>query len=294
MKKVTAILVGLALVLGAGVAFADIMDCVGVTWTKEGTIQDVQLGLGGIVEYDRVKLTNDVVVTGMATTGFWVQEIETTSTPFSGIFVYTGTGGQTPWSVGDRVQVIGEYIEYYGMSELRIYNNLGCAKIVGSAAVPTPANLTTCDLNDSVNVEAEKWEGVLVRIDSVRVTRTSDGYGRWQVEEIDSDANCAANDSLWIGTKSEDPVARPDSLALLCSITGIGDFDYNMYRVQPRSNNDVVYCGLPPAPGTRFAYPIDDTHIGVEFDRVLQEASAENASNYYVTGFDIDILSASM
>jgi hypothetical protein len=293
MTRVTAILAGLAVILSAGASHADILDCVGVTWTKEGTIQDVQLGID-ILPYDRVKLTNQVVVTGLMFDGFFVQEVQPIGTAFSGVFVYTG-GAPTSWAVGDLVEVIGEAYDYYGLTEIRIYNNLGCAKIVGSASVPAPVPLTTCDLNDSTNTEAEKWEGVLVSIDSVRVTRTNDGTNRWwQVEEIDSDANCAANDSLWIGKKSYAPYAVPDSLDTLCTIVGHGDFAWYVYRIQPRGNNDIIYCGLPPAPETRYAYPIDDTHLAVEFDRALDRASAENANNYYITGFDIDILSSAM
>ncbi|RPJ43618.1 MAG: hypothetical protein EHM19_08360, partial [Candidatus Latescibacterota bacterium] len=291
MCRVTALLVGLGLCLAAGAAEADIMDCVGVTYDSTKTIQEVQLGF--VPNLTRVKLANPVVVTGLMYNGFFVQE-QGPATPFGGVFVYTG-GAPTAWAVGDLVEVIGEVYDYFTMTEVRIYNNLGCAKIVGSATVPAPVELTACDLNDSVNAEAEKWEGVLVKLDSVRVIDRNDGTGRWWlVKEIDSDAGCAANDSLWIGHESYQPYAIPDSLDTLCTLIGHGDFKWNIYRLQPRSNNDILHCGLAPAPNTRFAYPIDDTHIGVEFDRTLQEASAEIASNYYESGFDIDILTAVM
>jgi hypothetical protein len=292
MKRWNAFLVGCALLLVAGSAFADIMDCVGVTYDSVATIQTVQSGL--LPNLTRVKLQNSVVVTGLMYNGFFVQEQGPVGTPFSGVFIYTG-GAPTAWAVGDLVDVIGQVYDYFTMTEIRIYSNLGCAKIVGSASVPAPVALTTCDLNDSVNAEAEKWEGVLVKVDSVQVTRRNDGTNRWwQVEEIDSDANCAANDSLWIGKESYEPYAIPDSLDTLCTIVGHGDFKWNVYRIQPRGNNDILYCGLPPAPGTRYAYPMDDTHIGVVFDRTLQESSAENPNNYFETGFEIEILSASM
>ncbi|MBM3320179.1 MAG: hypothetical protein FJY73_05820, partial [Candidatus Eisenbacteria bacterium] len=126
MTRVTAILAGLAVILSAGASYAGILDCDGVTWTKEGTIQDVQLGID-ILPFDRVKLTNRVVVTGLMFDGFYVQEQGAIGSPFSGVFLYTG-GAPTSWAVGDLVEVIGEAYEYYGLTEIRIYNNLGCAK----------------------------------------------------------------------------------------------------------------------------------------------------------------------
>ena len=289
MRFAKNILIGLAVIAMTGSAFAQ--DCPPYDMTV--TIQQVQLG--SATENTIVRLQNTVVVTGLASNGIWIQEVGAIGTPFSGIFVYLGTGGQTNFSPGDLVDVIGEYIEYYGVSELRAqYSSLGCVEIVGTGTIPDAPLLTCCDLNDTTNVEAEKWEGVLVKIDSVRVGRTNDGHGNWEVIEIDSDAGCALQETLSIGTLAAAPIAVPDSLDTLRTITGIGHFDWDYHRLMPRSNTDIVHTGPVPAPNTRFAYPIDDTHIGVEFDRALEEATAENINNYYILEFDITLNSATM
>ncbi|MBN1825757.1 MAG: T9SS type A sorting domain-containing protein [Candidatus Eisenbacteria bacterium] len=257
------------------------------------TVQQIQLGMGVIV--NEIYYVDSIVVTGLGEAGFYAQELEDTGSAFSGIYVYTGAE-PTDYSRGDLVNVIGTLQEYFEWTELRVTSDYyGCVFIIGTADVPVPAMVTCCDINDSVNVEAEKWESVLVQVDSVRVTNDNySQYGEWTVVEFDGDAGCAAQETLICDDEMLQPVAVPDSGTHLQGIIGCISYNFDFFKLNPRNNADLLYIGLPPAPNTRFCYPIDNSHLGVAFDKQLDEVSAENASNYYIAEFDITISSAQM
>lgn len=258
------------------------------------TVFDLQGPLSTAVEGNTYWF-EDLVVTGLRENGIWVSDQVATATAFTGVFVYMG-GSPAGYVPGDMVDILGEYIEYYDWTELRAYGSLGYVTDVGSAVVPTPALLTCCDINDSLlNTEAEKWEGVLVQVDSVRVRNDSIGYGTWVVEEFDADAGCAAVETLQVDDESYAPVSYPETGDSFTTLTGCLDYTYGYYKLQPRTNADLVFVGLPPAPVPMYAFPLDDTHIGVEFDRELDQTSAELVSNYYIDSpYDITINSSVM
>ncbi|MFH1278843.1 MAG: FlgD immunoglobulin-like domain containing protein [Candidatus Eisenbacteria bacterium] len=291
MKKVLAI-AGLAVFMMAGLAYG----VCGPDGYAEVTIQQIQLGLG-VLEGDTVWV-DSVVVTGLRENGFWVSELLDTAAQFSGIFAYTQAAPTV--SPGDLVNMRAEYIEYNDWSELRVYRDPWCYEVIGTANIPVPAGpLTCCDINDSLlNTAAEPWEGVLVYVDSVQVTNTYD-FGNFVVKEYDADAGCATVETLIIARNAFETIAVPDSADSLARIIGVVDYNSNgttfgYYALQPRTNNDIVFLGLPPAPRTLFAYPRDDSHLIVVFDRTLQQSSAENVANYFVTTFDILITAAVM
>ncbi|NNE07711.1 MAG: hypothetical protein HKN20_04030 [Gemmatimonadetes bacterium] len=108
MKKVIAGLIALPMILlAAGAVDAQ---CPSGTYANV-TIQQINLGLG-VVEGDTV-LVDDVVVVGLREDGYWVQEPADTSAQFSGILVYIN-GAPTSFNVGDNVDVIGVYQEFFG------------------------------------------------------------------------------------------------------------------------------------------------------------------------------------
>lgn len=286
MKKAL-LIAGLAALFAAGLAYGQ---C-GPNGYPEVSIQQVQLGIG--VAVGDTVWVDSVVVVGLRSDGFYASELVDTAEQFSGIFVYTqGTPGVQP---GDLVNMRADYQEYFDLSELRVYTDAFCHEVIGAAPIPVAPNVTACDINDSLNnTAAEPWEGVFVYVDSVQVTNTDDGHGAFVVNEIDGDAGCAAVESLLIARNALETIAVPDSANVLAKIFGVVEYRFGRYKLQPRSNNDIVYTGLPPAPRTRFVYPKDDSHLVVNFDRVLQESSAENLANYFITTFDILITNAVM
>ncbi len=256
------------------------------------TIQQIQF-LSAAAEAETVSVPG-VVVTGLQSAGFWAQDISDTSQPWSGIYCYTNAA-PSGISRGDVVDVIGVYQEYYGLSELRIDGGRGCTVVQGQTTMPFPANVASCDINDSLaNLTAESWEGVLVVTDSVININDSLSYGLWDAKPWKQGAACGANDVVHMDDGALSPYAEPPLGDTLLSVTGVVGYSYNAYVLDPRDNYDIVYKNAPPPPTTIYAYPIDDTQIGIMFDRALETASAENISNYVVPTFDITPVSASL
>lgn len=296
MKKVIAGLIALPMILvAAGTVQAQ---CPPGTFNNV-TIQQVNLGLG-VAENDTV-LIDDVVVVGLREDGYWVQEPGDTSAEFSGILVFINAA-PTLFSPGDNVDVIGIYQEFFGKSEIRIDGGRGCVETGtsgSSATVPIPPILATCDINDTLtSATSEPWEGVLVQAESLIVSLTSatvppTGFGQWQSRPFTT-VSCGIVDELIADDEGFVAVAEPDSGDTLARVIGVLDYHFDRYKLMPRGNSDVVYLGLPPAPNTRFAYPISDFEMQVVFDRGLEVASATNAANYFISTFDIAINSASI
>jgi hypothetical protein len=113
------------------------------------TIDAIQRGL--IAEGTLVRFAG--VVTGISSQGAWVQD-PTTGPMYSGVKVYTGVA---PGVVrGDRVEVEGTVLEYFGDTEIddALITRTG-AGVVTPAAVTVATALT------------EPYEGVLVRLTDV-------------------------------------------------------------------------------------------------------------------------------
>src|SRR5690606_8344315 len=70
---------------------------------------------------------------------------------------------------GEEVEVVGEYREFNGLSEV-----VGAATVTGTAAVPAPAVVGVPDLG-------EPWEGVLVEIADVVVVTPDNAFGDFEV-----------------------------------------------------------------------------------------------------------------
>ena len=220
----------------------------------------------------------------------------------SGILVYINAA-PTQFSRGDNVDVIGIYQEFFDKSEIRIDGGRGCV-VSGtsgsSATVPVAPVLPTCDLNDTLtSATSEPWEGVLVQAESLIVFKTAatmpaSGFGQWQAAPFGSGAACGVENELVLDDEAFVAVAVPDSGDTLLRTVGVLDYHFDRYKLMPRDNNDVVFLGLPPAPNTRFAYPISDTELEVVFDRGLDATTAGNASNYFISTFDIAINAASI
>ncbi len=259
------------------------------------TVSQVQFNTGLPAINDTVSLPG-LVITGLAYNGFWAQDGGVpTSTPWSGIFCYLN-GPPTGLSPGDSVDVMGVYQEYFTLSEIRIDGGRGCVVPVGTGTIPAPAVIPTCSVNDSIgNTVAEQWEGVLVMTESLIVTNTDPllGHGFWESKPFKA-VPCGPYDTLTCDDAALATVGVPPLGDTLLSITGVSSFSWNMYRLEPRDNNDIVFKNTPPAPNVLYIYPTDDTHIVVVFDRALEATSATNTANYVNSTFDITVSAATL
>ena len=115
-------------------------------------------------------------ISALRSTGFYIQT-SPTSAVWTGIWVYFQSSQRALLSsvaVGNEVQVTGDVLEYYGLSEIEF--GASSTLVVLSTAPVTWVPLTvapnqigiTCD-----SVSQEAYEGVLVRINSVTITSST-------------------------------------------------------------------------------------------------------------------------
>jgi len=134
-----------------------------------------------------VVLTNDDVVTTLASDGFFMQSLEARSdgdiNTSDGIFVYTGSAPAV--AVGDLVDVNGEIQEFFGFTEISstsvVVDGSGPvpAPVVFDATVPSP-NPTS----PSCAIEYECYEGMLVEITGGSVTGPNQRFSVDPVAEV--------------------------------------------------------------------------------------------------------------
>ena len=185
-------------------------------------IHDIQFteDPSGDSPYAGQTVTTEGVVTGSSYDGYLIQD--PAGGPWTGIYVYDTSAP----AVGDRVRLTGAVSEYYNLTEL---GSLSEFTILSSGnPLPAPAVLPTG------SVSQEQWEGVLVRVENVTVTELLT-YGEWVMD--DGSGSVVADDKL--GYDYEPQVGD-----LIASVTGPLDYTFNVFKILPRSDADIV-IGLP-------------------------------------------------
>ena len=157
---------------------------------------------------DPVRIQN-AVVTAIRTTkannyGFYVREGKA---PFEAVFVFTKTevpadDNKVALKVGDVVEVIGEFDEYYNTIQISWVSSI---KVTGSGGDVSPVPVKTKDLQPG-SASAEGQESQLVRVQAVTVSGPVDA---------------ATKDAFWV----TDDGAACSGTAPACA--QIGDFFYD-------------------------------------------------------------------
>jgi hypothetical protein len=91
-------------------------------------------------------------------------------------------------------------------------------------------------------------------------------------------------DSLIIDDKLVDPTLSTPAIGdTLLKITGVLSEEYGSYKLWPRGLDDLEFMGPAPGPTVLQAYATSDTSVRVIFDKELDETSAENTDNYFLS-----------
>ncbi|MFO7896030.1 MAG: hypothetical protein R6U84_03780 [Candidatus Cloacimonadales bacterium] len=176
-------------------------------------------------EGDTVTVTGIVTATGYFSSGntrFFISDPE--GGAWRGIYVYEYDTGI---NVGDEVEVTGTVVEYYGLTELSY-----CDVTVLSSGnlVPPAVEISTAD------VSSEMYESVLVTVSDVEATSNPSSYGEWRVN--DGSGECQIDDGIY-----EYPgVSVGDEFI---KITGVVDYNFSSFDINPRSANDFIAVGDP-------------------------------------------------
>jgi hypothetical protein len=149
--------------------------------------------------------------------------------PWSGLYVFEwGTGVQR----GDMVTVTGPVYEYYGYTEIS-----GAATTVtilsNGNQLPQPALIQTSNLSNVLNLDNEQWEGVLCKIQNVTVTTIPNNYQEFYVTDGSGPGQIDDFGYQYPHTWPTITVGQAWG-----QITGIFDFSYYNYSLNPRDDSD--------------------------------------------------------
>jgi len=146
---------------------------------------------------------------------------------FAGVLV-SSFGDNDPPEIGAIIDVVGEYEEYRGQSEIIVFDDDDIDD-TGEVAVVTPIVLVdACDVT-------EAHEGMLVSIASVEVTRDSDGveFGYYSI------VGCT---DVQIGAEfydsREDFTDETGGEGTITDLVGVVNDELNIYAINPRSDAD--------------------------------------------------------
>jgi hypothetical protein len=224
-------------------------------------VQDEATPVGTPVELRGVVVTA-VDTFGARTGSIYVQEPD--GGPFSGVLVFLGGTAAAGLVPGDIVDVIGGVKDEFALNDDMTGRTLtevsppqgGAITVtkVGDGEVPAPEVVLPQDLAASDD-EAEKWEGVLIRFDNVRVFQPPRNVSSSDdtLTELDITGPFPVSSSL----ASLQALDEGDCLA---SLTGLGDYFFS-YKLLPRSAADIVAGGdgcLDPEPAVDCADEIDN------------------------------------
>ncbi|MEW6094876.1 MAG: ExeM/NucH family extracellular endonuclease [Chloroflexota bacterium] len=205
--------------------------------------------------------------------GFHVQDPIGDGNPATseGIFVYAPGGMDV--SLGDAVRVRGNVSEYYGLTEITASQIWLCSS--GNSITPTALSLPVTSVGDF-----EAYEGMLVTFpQSLYISEyfNFDRYGEIVLTsqrhltptaefEPGPDAIQAAQafllDKITLddgrSTQNPDPAIHPNGFVfdlnnlfrggdLLQNVTGVLDYSFNLYRIQPTQGADYISANPRPA-----------------------------------------------
>ena len=206
--------------------------------------------------------------------------------PFSGVFVYSRYEDSEGLRPGDLVDIEGgEKVEFAldldetGKKLTQIAAPRGGSlkiSLVGSGVVPEPTVVDSMLLATDAD-EAEKWEGVLITLENIRVV--SAPRIATKSDETLKEMKVSGPFIVQSGLTSLDSLAANTCLK---SITGIGDYFFE-YKIQPRMAGDIVVAEddsdcLPVESGDDFCSDgIDNDQNGfTDCDDFSCKSSAEN------------------
>ncbi|MFQ5864402.1 MAG: T9SS type A sorting domain-containing protein [bacterium] len=163
---------------------------------------------------------------------FYVQQ---GSGAWNGIQVFTNAPVEV--ARGDSVSVTGRVNEFFDLTEIELE---ALAVISSGNPVPEPFDVNTGDIRTG-SPTAESFESVLVRVSNLEITNANpdapsdfgefvvdDGTGGVRVDDRGhtfSTTDTTSANFLPLGTTIE-------------SLTGVLDFSFNNFKLQPRNNND--------------------------------------------------------
>lgn len=160
--------------------------------------------------------------------------------PWNGLYIYVFGSGA---NVGDMVTCTGPIQEYYGMTEMIFVQGTTTVQIQSSGnPLPAPMLVSTnlMPINSLTvappnSADAEPYESCLVKVVNVTATTDPDTHREFYVNDGSGpgqvDDGCYLYGHSWTGIATGSHWDQ---------ITGIMDYSYNMYGLNPRNDADMI------------------------------------------------------
>ena len=172
-------------------------------------------------DYNGSTVTTGGIVTGVKSNKTFFIE-SSSGGAWSGIYVYDKNNSV---SLGDSLIITGEVYEYYELTEI---NDISAFQKVSSGnPLPIPVQISTNDVNSD-----EAYESVLITIHDLLVIQKPTGKN-WKVD--DGSGECTISDGFYNIISNGYTTPKNDSLK---SISGIINYSYGNYLLNPRNIND--------------------------------------------------------
>ncbi|MBD3169581.1 MAG: T9SS type A sorting domain-containing protein [candidate division Zixibacteria bacterium] len=190
-------------------------------------------------DYNGQVVTVEGIVTGIqqgSYPDFYIQHPD--SSEWNGIFIYDSNVDP---QLGDYISVTGEVDEYYGLTEIK---NLTSWDVISqNNPVPSPVRVRASEIMGGCEMDAEIFEGVLVKLFNVTVLTDPNQYGEFWVTDSHGDS-CLVDDNLYqYGTNQPDP--PPEAGMHYTKLIGLIHYAYGEYRLLPRGAEDFVAGETP-------------------------------------------------
>ncbi len=179
------------------------------------TIYEIQYSTTGPSPHEGELVETTGIVTAKFESYFFIQD---GIGAWNGIAVYP----LQEVEVGDEITISGSVLEYNDKTEITDIINM---TILGTSDLPEPIIINAVELSST-----EDYESVLSKIQSLTVTNEDLGYGEWEVE--DQSGACVIGG---LGDYTYIPVLDD----YIYSITGIVDYSYGQFKLEPRNDDDI-------------------------------------------------------
>ncbi|MDY6787072.1 MAG: T9SS type A sorting domain-containing protein [candidate division WOR-3 bacterium] len=184
------------------------------------TINDIQNAAGASPYEDSTIYTEGVITAVFPGEGLYF--IQNSSGMYNGVCIYEDKRVGLVRR-GEKVTIVAGYIyEAYDRT---------CIEYPVSAYLDSVADTFSIYTTEISLPVDEGSEGQLITVKNVTMTDTL-GYGEWQI--TDASANTGVVDDY--GT-----YIQPNTGDKFASITGVVDYSYGTYKIEPRDENDLVY-----------------------------------------------------
>ena len=201
--------------------------------------------------------------------------------PWSGLFIYNQTYHP---AVGDLVQVTGTVNEYYDLTEITQVSSFQV--LSHGNPLPPASEINTGSLNDFSS--GEQWESVLVKVLNVTVTVEPNSYQEFYAD--DGSGACQIDNQFFGSNHSWTDVSLGQ---VYSEITGIVDYSYSYYAINPRSATDMILgantitLAIPhQSAGLHSSLSVPVNAYGIDGSQNYQSYSFNISFNPYILNYE--------